>query len=103
MNISQPNEAGLVTDATVLTDWAGVVGATAPLLVEIDSTEIGIYSFAGSAGQYLRDFSLIAGGFPIERLDGSLALVSPTANPLNQLEASQQRVRDRSCCADRSG
>ena len=94
--ISQLDEAGLVTDAAVLTDWAGVVGATAPLLVGIDSTEIGIYNFSGSAGQYLRDFSLVAGGFPIERLDGSLALVSPTANPLNQRELrSSEFVIDR--------
>ena len=84
--VTQPNDSANSIDPEVLATWAATVGAAPPNLIEITSTTIGVYSYTGAAGQYLRDFCLVAGGVPIERADGTIAIASPTANPPGQAE-----------------
>ena len=49
-----------------------------------ESTPLSFFQFSGSAGLLCSQFGAVAGAFPIERKEGTLAMLDPTAAPAAQ-------------------
>ena len=83
------NNEGSSRDADTLATWAAAVGADPPTLVNVPPVDLSLYNFMGLGGRYVSEFARVAGGFPVARRDGSVALVSSSMGPASPDTLSQ--------------